>query len=343
MNAKSPLDKVSPLWLGIGISTTLLLTLLVSETLLGRWHVISTGEHFDALARVSTGPLRDFRIAFVHCLAAGYLPAALLQVMRGGKRTVMILQNALDCSPSECRKLSESIRLSPGWLVIIGSAGLIMALFTPYLVPPIPEAPWNPADWSPEIAWHRVLGPITMIWGFWLGYSIVSVSFRMSRIAKKLNRINLFDLAPLSPFTQQGLTNALLVVGSVSIWSLMSIEAGFGMLLFVLCGITLLVTILSLFAPVWRVHKRILQEKHGETAWLDREILKLRDTLPDPTAVRQSGEMADLISYRGLVGNVPEWPFTSSTYTRLVLYILLPVATWGLSIFAEQIIGRLFH
>jgi hypothetical protein len=320
-----------------------LLILLISETLLGRWHAAMTEGHFDALARVSTGPLRDIRIAFVHCLAAGYLPAALLQVLRGGKRTVLALQNALDCSPSECRKLTKSIRLSPAWLLIIGSAGLIMALLTPYLVPPIPEAPWNPANWSPEVTWHRILGPFTMVWAFWLGYSIVSVSLRMSRIANELNRINLFDLAPLSPFTQQGLTNALLVVGSVSIFSLMSIEKGFGLLLLVLCGVTLSITILSLFAPVWGVHKRILQEKQKETAWLDREILKLRDTLPDPAAVRQSGEMADLICYRGLVGNVPEWPFTSSTYRRLVLYILLPVMTWALSIFAEQIIGHLFQ
>ena len=53
--------------------------------------------------------------------------------------------------------------------------------------------------------------------------------------------------------------------------------------------------------------------------------------------------MADLIAYKGLIESVPEWPFTSSTYTRLFLYALLPVATWGIGFFAEELVGRLLH
>jgi hypothetical protein len=342
MTNRSFLERISPLWLGISISVLLILILLVNETIQGRWSEMLTDGHFDALAEVSTGDLRDLRIAIVHCLVVGYLPAALLQVMRSAKRTVLVLQDSLECSPQECRKLAETVRLDVGRLVIIGTLGFVLSMITPYLVPPIPEAPWNPSTWSTEVAWHRVLGPVTMVWAWWLGYAVVSVSLRMSRVAKKLNRINLFDLSPLSPFTQQGLTNALLLIGSVSIWSLVLIETGFGQISLVVGTITLAVAILSLIAPVQGVHKRIRQAKQREIEWLDTEISKLRDTFPDPKAVRQSGEMADLISYRGLVENVTEWPFTSMTYARLVLYTLIPVITWSFGVFAEELINRIF-
>ena len=122
----------------------------------------------------------------------------------------------------------------------------------------------------------------------------------------------------------------------------MLFESGFGHIFVIIGSITLAITILSLFAPVHGVHKRIRHAKQQEIEWLNAEISKLRDTFPDPKAVRQSGEMADLISYRGLVDDVPEWPFTIMTYTRLVLYTLIPVITWGFGIFAEELINRIF-
>ena len=56
-------------------------------------------------------------------------------------------------------------------------------------------------------------------------------------------------------------------------------------------------------------------------------------------AGRRSGEMADLVAYLSLVERVPEWPFTTSTYTRLILYLLIPVVSWGIGIVAEEIVG----
>ena len=52
--------------------------------------------------------------------------------------------------------------------------------------------------------------------------------------------------------------------------------------------------------------------------------------------------MADLVAYRTLVESTPEWPFTTSTYTRLFLYMLIPALSWGLGVFAEEIVSRVF-
>ncbi len=342
MTNRSIIDRISPLWLGMGISGSLLLILFVNETLQDRWAEMMTGGEFDVLANVSAGVLRDLRIAFVHCLVAGYLPAALLYVMQSGRRTIFVLQQALDCTTEECKTLAASIQLSTRWLLIIGVFGLLLSITTPYIVPPIPEAPWNPSNWSAEVAWHRILAPVTVVWAGWLGYAILSVSMRMSRVAKRLNRINLFNLSPLAPFTQQGLTNALLLIGSLSIWSLVLIETGFGIMMWVIGAITLVTSILALLAPVQGVHKRILQSKHEEIEWLDDEISKLRNSLQEPDISRQSGRMADLVAYRDLVDGVAEWPFTSSTYVRLVLYTLLPIITWGIGLVAEAVVSHTF-
>ena len=50
--------------------------------------------------------------------------------------------------------------------------------------------------------------------------------------------------------------------------------------------------------------------------------------------------MADLVAYRDMIQSVSEWPFTLSTYTRLALYALLPVATWGIGLVAEEVLER---
>jgi hypothetical protein len=333
-------ERVSPLWLGIGISGSLIVILLVIETVLGRWGEVLVGGEFDAFARVKSGVLRDVRIAIVHCLQIGYLPAALLYVLRNGRRTVRVLQGALGCTPEGCETLAASVRLSAGGLVVFGSIGFALSFAGPYLVPPVPPAPWNPSAWSPEVAWHRILGPLSILMTWWLGYVVVAVSLRMSRIAKKLRRIDLLDISPLAPFTQLGLTNALLLIGSLSIWSLMMIETGFGRMM-VIIGVAMLAsTALALLLPLRGVRERIKKSKEAELRWVNGKISRLRNTFDQPEIRSPGGELADLIAYRGLVENVSEWPFTTSTYTRLVLYALLPVLSWGIGIAAEELLGR---
>lgn len=313
------------------------------ETATGRWAGLFVGGEFDPLASVNEGIIRDIRLAIVHCLISGYLPAALLHAMRSGRITVLELQNALTCTPLECEALAKSIKLSSRSLVIIGLTAFVLALITPYVVPPVPIAPWNPTTWSPEVAWARILGPITMVLNFWLGYAIISVSIRLSAIARSLASIDLLNLSPLAPFTQQGLTNALLLIGSLSIWSLTMIETGFGQLMLMI-GVTMLaVTALAVLLPVYGVHQRILQSKKLALDWVNAELADEQPAFLKPETGQESGRMADLAAYRGMIESVPEWPFTLSTYTRLALYVLLPIVTWGIGLVAEELLGSIIN
>jgi len=338
---RTGIDRVSPLWLGIGISVSLVVLLIIGETVFGRWELLFVDDDFDPLARVQTGVLRDIRIAVVHCLLVGYLPAALLQVLQQGKRTVVRLQGALNCTHQECDRLARSIRLSKRGLLVAALAGIAIAFLPPYFVEPVPEAPWHPRNWNAEVAWHRILGPVMSVGLAWLTYAIVVVSLRMSRIAQRLSRIDLLDLSSLSPFAQQGLNNALLLVGVVSISALMMLETGFMMLIVVIGTGTLVLAGLALLAPVRGVQKRVREAKQRELDWTAAEISRLREGFANADIDRRSGDLADIVAYRTVVAGVSEWPFTGSTYVRLIIYALIPLASWGLGVVAEEIFGRL--
>ena len=331
----------SPLRLGLTISGVLLLGFFLSETLLDRWPALAAASQDGALARQNTGVLRDFRIAVVHCLLVGYLPAAFLTVMQGGRKTVRALQVALDCTPEECEALAASIRFSQGGLTVAVLIGLAVAVSTPYLTPPVPQDVWNPATWNAEVAWHRTLGPLLAVGSAVLAYAIVSVSRRMSRLAADLKSIDLFDLNPLQPFTRQGLENALLLMGFVAIGGLMVLtETGFGFLGLAAGTAIFVGSGLALALPMRGVHRRITQAKAAELDWVEGKIREQRTILKSGQD-RTSGDLSDLASYRELVRAVPDWPISASGYVRFALYLLIPVVSWAAAAMVERFIDAL--
>lgn len=327
---------------GLILTGVVLAAFLISETVLDRWPELVEYSRGRPLARQPTGVLRDFRIAVVHCLLIGYLPAAFLAVVRGGKRTVYALQGALDCTPEECEGLASSIRFTAGGLTVAAIAGLAIGFVSPYLVKPVPQELWNPFTWSAEVAWHRILGPLTSAGSIMLAYAIVSVSRRMSRLALELRSIDLFELRPLLPFTQLGLTSALLLIGLLSIHSLMLLtESGFGLLAILVGAGVLMGAGVAFLLPLRGVRTRIGQAKAAELDWVDLELASRRTGLRRGDETRSPGEFSDLATYRTQVEDVPEWPINTSTYFRFALYLLIPVVSWVLAAVVERIIDAL--
>ena len=91
------------------------------------------------------------------------------------------------------------------------------------------------------------------------------------------------------------------------------------------------------------VHQRILQSKKQSLEWVNDELAGEQATFLAPQAGQESGRMADLVAYRGMIESVPEWPFTLSTYTRIALYVLIPIATWDVGLIAEEILDSFFN
>jgi hypothetical protein len=322
----------NPAAIGLSIGTVLLCGLLVQEIVLERFTVIF-------------GPgdvsLHEFRIAVIHCLLAGYLPSAYLFLLHGMRNTVRELGGVLELADSDSGA-GSSIHI--GWraLFLAGSIGVLCTVFFPYLTTLTTQSPWNASTWSPEVWWHRVLGPVI---GWWLGWFVLAVwdtSARTSRLAARVGSVDLLDLSPLSPFVRQGLLTALLIVGALSVSSLFLLEPGQWPVVVIVVGICLPLAMLGLWLPVRGVHRRIQEAKQGELEWTREKIKQSRNSLHDASSGVSLGEIGDLIVYLRFIEDVPEWPLQTSSIVQVVLYLLIPVASWFGSLLIENMLDRLF-
>jgi hypothetical protein len=316
----------TPLLVGIGLSAVLLLGLITSELLLGRFVLLQ-----------EPGPvhiLRDLRLAVLHCLLAGYLPAAFLYLLRSAKANLIRLKPLLASSDDVLTIPLISIAGCIGF----GLLGAAVTVLTPYLSA---LSPWNPRIWPPEVVWHRVLGPIIGWFAGCLSYAIVKVSIRISRTADLLQSIDLLDLSPLAPFVRQGVRNVLLIVGAMSILSFFLMESGMLLTVMIVEGIVIPIAVIGLILPVRGVHRRIHDAKQAELTWALDGIHEAQMRLKDSSAGTVSSQMADLITYYQFIEEVPEWPFRISTFVRFVLYLLIPLASWGGGLLVELLLKRL--
>jgi hypothetical protein len=53
--------------------------------------------------------------------------------------------------------------------------------------------------------------------------------------------------------------------------------------------------------------------------------------------------MPGLVAYLQLVERIPDWPFQASTAVQLVLYLLIPVASWFGSLLIEGLLDRMLR
>jgi hypothetical protein len=97
-------------------------------------------------------------------------------------------------------------------------------------------------------------------------------------------------------------------------------------------GLTLPLALLGLWLPVRGAHRRIRQAKDAELERISKRIRQARTRLLDGTVEGSHGissdQMPGLIAYLRLIESIPEWPFQPSTAVQLILYLLIPVASW---------------
>jgi hypothetical protein len=316
-----------PAVLGLTIGGTLLLGLVAQEILLGRF----------ALMRADPDVLMIFRIAISHCLMAGYFPAAYYALLRGTRETVHELGETLDPTDEDW-SVDSAVQIRRSTTLICCTIGLLASVTMPFLTSETP--PWNPSMWPPEVWWHRLLGLFAAVWVGFFFAAVIDTAAQTFRLADWIDVVDLLDLSVWSPFVKQGLLTSLLVVGGLTVQAVRLFEPGERVVLAITFGLTLPLAVLGLWLPVRGAHRRIRQAKDAELARISKRIQQARtlllngaadgaaDTSPDQMLGISSDQMPGLIAYLQLIERIPDWPFQPSTAVQLILYLLIPVASW---------------
>jgi hypothetical protein len=177
---------LAPAWVGLAFAGLLIAAFAGSEIALGRHELLRGAE--DSMLLLS-----DPRIAILHCLLLAFLPTAYVYLIRGSRRALAELRPVLGCSDREFGELSRAVGTSSRWgTALAGLAGIaLVALITIDTTPEAYRFAWQ--QWSPEVWWHRVLGPLI---GWWLGrfsFAVLAESTRLSRLSARLTSIDLLD------------------------------------------------------------------------------------------------------------------------------------------------------
>lgn len=274
--------------------------------------------------------LADMRISLLHIGITAYLLAAFAyyeQVRDAVTGDLADLLPAQSASPPAYGKI----------LAVAGLFGVGIATFTALYLSPGPSS-YDPASWTAETGWHRVLG---LVMGFAmtrLFVLVVSESGRFSDLAAELPEIDLLAPEQLTPFVRLGMTGALLAIGAVAAFALFLVDIGYLSLVVFLLAASLLVGGLALFLPLRGVRERIGEAKQNELRWCRERIRSGRAAL---AAGHASADLAATLAWEARVRAVPDWPIDSSTLVRFVLYLLIPLGSWAGGAVVERAIDAL--
>jgi hypothetical protein len=216
-----------------------------------------------------------------------------------------------------------------------------LGVFVSLLIPMIADLPRGEFPYKlglpMEVVWHRIAVLLVGWWAGRLAYAIGVESRRLSRLAEGLRPIDLFDLKPLLPFARQGLTHALILIGFVSIFVVMSLfEVGLGVAVGFIALLTLPTAAFGMLMPVRGVHSVIRAEKQRRLAWCQERLRALQIDSAAGLDGPATRDLADVLTLRAHLQEVREWPFDTSVLVRLALYLVIPLGSWAGAALVER-------
>ena len=310
----------NPFWIGIGFTFGLLFVFFVGRALTEGANNSYPG---------------DLRVAIIHILQTAYSASAYAYLLMTARKTA--------------HDLSPVARQSPQWQTIVDSAGkyswwvlplvgaatyLVIGVIATNVTTPEPVNPWDWQGWSYDIYWHRATSVLHIWWIGCLCFVIVVESGRLSHLSDSIESIDLLDLLPYQPLIRQGLTNALLVIGTVSIMSLLGVESRYGLMLAVLWIMFIGLARMGMMLPLNGIRKKIRAGRNRELDWCRQSLKIARDEMKSGVGGRQS--IAEIVAYRSMIESIRNWPFDSPTMVRFALYIMIPLGSWLGGAFVER-------
>ncbi|MGI9295741.1 MAG: hypothetical protein ACR2PS_17305 [Pseudomonadales bacterium] len=329
-----PLTHRALQWLADNLSLPPVATGIVCTTILGglalwfSWFIGIVDE-------VAAGRQADIAVRALVTLymMLGYLPMALYYLGRWTTEHVdeIARQFALD------RKPVLFPRSLANW---VGAVGTVATCLLFLQIPDNPLSLLPPWRWPAEFAFSLV-GLVFLGWfNFRFMFLLVWMALTISRTAKQIRHIDLFDTSMVKPYAQQGVRSSLLAVVSLSISANLWLDPNSPAIATATTLVLLVAAaVLALLLPTWGIHLRLKASKQSELNQIRKAIALRRD--PVTRSVDDAQQLrADLALERRLM-EMSEWPFDAGSYGRVALYIMLGLGSWVGAALVERLLESL--
>ncbi|MDH3640648.1 MAG: hypothetical protein OES38_01025 [Gammaproteobacteria bacterium] len=282
----------------------------------------------------ATTSLADVRISIIHILLTTYSASIYAYLLSTVRASAHNLAPVVTRTP-QTQVILDQIGTHLWWALLLAAA-VATGLFSLITIETSPDManPWAWEALNYDTLWHRVL---LVCFGWWIGcsmYVVITESARLSRLSNHIEAVDLMDLGAYQPLVRQGLTNALLVIGTVSVASLFLVEPGYGSVLVVPWIASVIIAWVGLMLPLSAIRRKIKSAKRQELAWCAQALKNARDDLKSGTSGQQS--MAELVAYQATIDHIRNWPFDNPTLVRFALYLLIPLGSWLGGAFVER-------
>lgn len=310
----------NPISIGSGFAVGLLIVFFVGRAILG--------SDIDATPE-------ELRVAVTQILITAYCATAYAYLLTAARRTTNELSLAIQDLPDRAAIVDLAGKHSRWVLPVIGAATyLIVGVGVTNATTPEPANPWYWQGWTYDVFWHRAT---TVFFVWWIGcfnYVIVVESARLSRMSDNIEELDLLDMQPYQPLIRQGLTNALLVIGLVSVISLLGVESRYWPTLVGFWIVFIVLAWIGLMLPLRAIRKKFRFTKNQELDWCKQSLKASRDALKSVS--REGRSIADTLAYQTVIDELRNWPFDNSTLIRFTLYLLIPLGSWLGGAFVER-------
>lgn len=217
----------------------------------------------------------------------------------------------------------------------------VFAMYSLFLHrPDDPLLVFMPSRWNTEFVFPLV-GLVFMGWFlFRFMFLLIWNAVAVSQTARRIARIDLFDMPAVRPYSQQGVRSSLLAVVALSISANLWLDPN-SPTIATATSLVLLVmsSALALILPSWGIHLRLKSSKQAELARVRAAIAERRD--PQTRSIDDAHQLrADLAIERRLE-EVSEWPFDAGSYGRVALYVFLGLGSWVGAALVERLLESL--
>jgi hypothetical protein len=228
---------------------------------------------------------------------------------------------------------SKNLRRSRFWGALAAGAGVAFVLWVPRSY----GTPLTEVD--PDYFWFLFAGPLFL----WMLARAAFFSLRHDETlgAIRSRPVDLLDLGPVLMFGRLGVQQSLIWVVGTSIATPMLLVLDLSILVLPLMVATMGVAVGSLMLHVRGLRPQIRAAKEPELARVMAEIRSVRER-PD-TEPERAGHLADLLGYRAYIDSIPESSIDTSSLTRFLVYLLIPIGSWVAGALVERLIDALFE